>query len=90
MFTVAEQDNIKAITLKIGSQLTRKSYQGIQNLTQGHMLISSEYVGSKILECAAGFSSQAYDCCANSCVCFTGQFKELLICPLCNESRYDN
>src|SRR5882757_8469854 len=37
----------------------------------------------------SGLSFQIYDCCANSCVCFTGEFESLTICPLCNELRYD-
>jgi len=32
------------MVLKIGNQLTRKTFKGVQKLTQGHMEISSEYV----------------------------------------------
>jgi len=42
--TAAEKDNIKAMALKIGNQLTRKAFQGVQTLTKGHMEIGSEYI----------------------------------------------
>jgi hypothetical protein len=34
-------------------------------------------------------SFQVYDCCSNSCVCFTGEFESLTACPLCSEQRYN-
>ena len=39
-------DNIKAMALKFGNQLTRNAFKGVQKLTRGHMAIGSEYVGS--------------------------------------------
>ena len=89
LLTAAEKDTIKAMALKIGNQLTRKAYQGIQKLTHGHMEIASEYVSGRILECTSGIRPQIYDCCANSCVCFIGEFESLTMCPLCEEPRYD-
>jgi hypothetical protein len=89
VLTVAEKDSIKAMALKIGNQLTRKAFQGVQKLTHGHMKIGSEYVAGRILECASGVRFQIYDCCVNSCVCFTGEFESLTACPLCKEPKYD-
>jgi hypothetical protein len=53
------------------------------------MVIGSEYVAGRILEGALGLSFQVYDCCSNSCVCFTGEFESLTACPLCSEQRYN-
>ena len=53
------------------------------------MAIESEYVASRILEHASALSAQVYDCCANTCVCFTGEFESLTACPLCREPRLD-
>ena len=89
VLTVTEKDSIKAMALKLGNQLTRKAFQGVQKLTQGRMEIGSESVAGRILERASGLHFQVYDCCAKSCVCFTGEFESLLVCPLCNEPRYD-
>lgn len=89
IFSGEEKDNIKAIALKIGNQLTRKAYKGVQQLTKGYMAIGSEYAAGRILERASGLSFQIYDCCVNSCICFTGEFDLLTICPLCEEPRYD-
>jgi len=87
--TSAEKDTIKVMALEIGNQLTRKAYQGVQKLTHGHMEIRSEYVGGQILEHMSGIHPQVYECCANLCICFTGEFKSLTMCPLCKEPRYD-
>ena len=53
------------------------------------MAIASEYVAGRILARAAGLSFQIYDCCVNSCVCFTGEFELHMECPLCKEPRLD-
>ena len=42
-------------------------------------------VGSK----PSRFDFEIYDCCANTCMCFTGEFRNASVCPLCNELRYD-
>jgi hypothetical protein len=36
------------------------------------------------------FEPQRYDTCKNSCVAFTSLYESLTICPICNESRFDN
>jgi hypothetical protein len=35
----------------------------------------------------AGFKPEQYDCCINSCCCFTGSHESLDNCPYCNEAR---
>jgi hypothetical protein len=34
--------------------------------------------------------SVAYDCCINSCMCFTGKYAALQVCKYCNKPRRDN
>jgi hypothetical protein len=89
VFSIPEKDNIKVMALKIGNQLTRKAFKGVQKLAQGHMAIGSDYIARQILECVSSLSFEVYNCCVNSCVCFTREFNTLTICPLCNELRYD-
>jgi hypothetical protein len=36
----------------------------------------------------AGFKPEIYDCCPNSCCCFTGPHANLTQCPLCSEARF--
>lgn len=36
----------------------------------------------------AGFKPEIYDCCVDSCCCFTGPYADLDKCPYCNEARY--
>ena len=86
--TVAK-DNIKAIAFKIRNQLTRNAFKGVQRLTRGRMDIGSDYVANQILEHVSGLSTQVYNCCVNTCVCFTGEFESHTTCPLCREPRLD-
>ena len=83
------KDNIKVMALKIRNQLTRNVFKGVQKLTCGHMDIRTEYVTNQILENISGLSVQVYDCCVNTCVCFTGEFESHTTCPLCGEPRVD-
>ena len=89
VLSVVARDNIKAMALKIGNQLTRNAFKGVQKLTRGHMAIETEYVANRILEHASGLSVQIYDCCVNTCVCFTGELESLTTCPMCGEPRVD-
>ncbi|KAI0326296.1 hypothetical protein GY45DRAFT_1224723, partial [Cubamyces sp. BRFM 1775] len=36
----------------------------------------------------SGITPELYDCCVNSCVCFTGPHAHLTACPHCNETRH--
>jgi hypothetical protein len=38
----------------------------------------------------SGYSPERYDCCVNSCCCFTGPHAELTECPYCQASRYNS
>jgi len=89
VLTDKERDNVMAMALKVGNQLTQKAYKGVQRLTQGRMSIASEYIAGQILERMSKLSSQIYKCCINSCICFTGEFEPLTMCPLCGEPRHD-
>lgn len=53
------------------------------------MNLHSEYVADCILESASELSTQIYDCCVGSCVCFVGEFEDNTICPICEEPCYD-
>ena len=51
--------------------------------------ISSLYVITHKLAIISGIDPVYYDCCPNSCVAYTGQYKDDDQCPLCNEPRYN-
>ena len=53
------------------------------------MTIASEYIAGRILERASKLSVEIYDCCVNSCICFTGGLELLTTRPLCGEPRHD-
>ena len=41
----------------------------------------------KRVQFLAGFQPERYDCCINSCICFTGPYVDLTTCPTCNTDR---
>ncbi|PVF91701.1 hypothetical protein CPB86DRAFT_290180 [Serendipita vermifera] len=38
----------------------------------------------------SGWNSQRYNCCVNSCIAYTGIYRELADCPYCQMPRYDS
>jgi len=36
----------------------------------------------------SGIKPEIYDCCPNSCCCYTGSLRDLRECPYCNQPRY--
>jgi len=69
--------------------LTRRAYNGLRKFTENEMTLHSEHVADKILERTSELSFEVYDCCVQSCVCFTGEFEDATSCPICDEPRYD-
>jgi len=35
------------------------------------------------------FEPQKYDTCKNSCIAFTSSYENLIICPICDENRFE-
>ena len=53
------------------------------------MDLHSEYITKHILGCALELSSEIYNCCIRSCMCFTGKYENDTTCPICKEPHYD-
>jgi len=53
------------------------------------MDIGSDFIANQILEQASVLHAEVYDCCINSCMCYTGEFTELTNCLICGEPRFD-
>ena len=84
-----EKDNLKAAAYKITHQITKEAFEGLRYLTESRMEIGSDFVANRILERASKLKSEAYNCCVNSCMCYTGEFDKLTECSICGEPRLD-
>lgn len=67
-------------------QMYRDVRETIKRFT-GHVLDSRHVVKTKV-ENTTGVTQLQIDMCVNSCVAFTGPFKDLDKCPTCDEGRY--
>jgi hypothetical protein len=52
--------------------------------------LSSPYVMKRKLQTFSNLVEERYDCCIDSCMAFTGPYKDLDKCKICDEPRYDN
>ena len=89
VFSQWEKDNLKAAAYKVTHQITREAFEGLRLLTNSRMEIRSDFVANRILEQALKLSFEVFNCCVNSCMCYTGEFAQLTECSICSEPRLD-
>jgi len=89
VFTLQEKENLQAAAFRVTNGLTRVAFNGLRKFTRDRMNLDSEYVADKTLARSSELAFQIYDCCVQSCICFTGEFEDVMICPICEEPRYD-
>ena len=82
IFSQHEIDNPKAAAYKVSHHITREAFEGLQQLTDSHMDIRSDFIATQVLEQVSKLSPEVYDCCVNSCMCYTGEFAQLTICSV--------
>ncbi|THH16136.1 hypothetical protein EW146_g4451 [Bondarzewia mesenterica] len=79
---------LRQYSLKLRSHMTDKVYRALPSAFPDSIVPSLESARSHIA-CLAGFKLQIYDCCINSCCCYTGPHASLDICLYCKAPRYD-
>ena len=89
IFSHQEKDNLKAAAYKVSHHVTREAFEGLRQLTDSRMDIGSDFIAIRVFEQASKLSPEVYDCCVNSCMCYTGEFAQLTICSICGEPRLD-
>ncbi len=53
-----------------------------------HDRVSSWKVTSSHVQFLSGFRPVRYDCCPNSCICYTGPHEKKVSCPKCKTARF--
>ncbi|TFK45218.1 hypothetical protein OE88DRAFT_1640219, partial [Heliocybe sulcata] len=88
ILTDEDRDNIRAFKLRMVSKMSRESFD-LMRITFSHKLsISSEWIMLHRLTLLTGIEPEWYDCCINSCICYTGKYSVLDTCHYCHEARY--
>ncbi|KAL1701989.1 hypothetical protein EV121DRAFT_210964, partial [Schizophyllum commune] len=76
-----------------GSGITDETYRKLRYLPavkRAGMHIPSYKMAKRLTEKLSGVEATEYDCCINSCLCYTGPHANETVCPYCKESRRDD
>ena len=76
--------------LLLSGHLSRHVHNSIRILFGRRLDLDSMYKLYKRIANLAPIHKEQYDCCVNSCCCYTGKLTELVVCPHCKESRFDD
>jgi len=78
----------RAFAFLIRTQLTKEGFAMIPE-TWSIPNFKSEYVLRAKARSLAGIEPLRFDCCVDSCVCYTGHYALLEKCPRCNTPRFE-
>ena len=72
---------------KVKMDLTEKAFDALPTVFRREE-ISSWKVTSRRVRDLSGLSPVRYDCCPNSCICYTGSYEKLKECCQCGAPRF--
>ncbi|KAF6753356.1 hypothetical protein DFP72DRAFT_814138, partial [Ephemerocybe angulata] len=81
-------DILRAYSLKLDNNLTDATFRQLPQAFPKHNIASLK-VTRKRVEFLAKFRPQPFDCCINSCLCYTGAYEKADKCRFCKELRYN-
>ncbi|KAL1720499.1 hypothetical protein EV715DRAFT_196732, partial [Schizophyllum commune] len=79
---------LRHFALKNTTEMTEETFAKLR-----YAFPEANVASYKVTRRRAAFLSQfqpvPYDCCVNSCCCYTGSYSNKRTCPFCNADRYD-
>jgi hypothetical protein len=88
--TTAQRGDIDTFDFLVRSQVSVDTYHSMQErfiLKKNHTSLPSlKQLRTRMLA-LSGFKPRDYDCCVETCVCFSGPLANLTACPECNAPR---
>jgi hypothetical protein len=78
---------LRAYTFKVDEHLTDEAFAKIPSAFPKESVPTVKICRTR-LQVLSGFKPVPYDCCINSCCCFTGEHKDCTKCPYCGQDRY--
>lgn len=88
--TELDLDNIKMYSIVSDGALSWRLYNRIRSLFSHRLTLDTLYNLHKRMAELSQVTEVIYDCCINSCCCFTGRFLYDCFCSYCNEPRFDS
>ncbi|KAL1686982.1 hypothetical protein GGG16DRAFT_63256, partial [Schizophyllum commune] len=83
-----DMENIRAFNYKVEADLSAQNYTKLRRAFPSLKDLLSHNRLQTRMAFLSGLSPSRYDCCVNSCCCFTGPYAALDQCPFCNADRY--
>ncbi|KAG9125491.1 hypothetical protein FRC07_007398 [Ceratobasidium sp. 392] len=80
---------VQAFNMKVSTDITGISYSKLRRAFPDRLGdLPTEAKLCTRIGSISGLDGSPVDCCVNSCVAFTGDYKDEVICPYCPEPRY--
>lgn len=76
--------------LRLKGTFSRTLYEDFRRLYADKINIDSLYALHQRIMKLSGVREELYDCCINSCCCFTGELADLTACTWCHQPRLDS
>lgn len=84
----AELKNIHAFNFKVDTCCTTSTYEKLAPSFEGLEDLPSPDRLQRLMVKLSGLQPIMFDCCVNSCCCFTGNLKDFHHCPFCRQPRF--
>ena len=80
---------IRLFTFKLDMGLTERAFSALPTVFPDQCIPSWKVTCSHV-QFLLGFQPVRYDCCPNSCICYTAQYENLENCPQCRTARFQD
>ncbi|KAJ7733130.1 hypothetical protein B0H16DRAFT_1732424 [Mycena metata] len=87
--TEQDRDNIRAFRLKMLSNMPRVAFAQMRHAFRHKLEISSHWVMIHRIAILSCIEPMWFHCCPDSCMAYTGAYKDLTKCEYCNEPRFN-
>ena len=80
---------IRLFAFKLDMGLTERAFSALLTIFPDQHILSWKVMCSRV-QFLSGFQPVCYDCCPNSCICYTAQYKSLENCPQCGTAQFQD
>ncbi|KAJ8481557.1 hypothetical protein ONZ45_g15275 [Pleurotus djamor] len=80
---------LRQFSFKVEERISDESYAKLSFVFPGTTIYPFKVACARAAFLAE-FRPVPYDCCINSCCCYTGSLSKLNVCPYCGEDRFDS
>lgn len=81
-------DDLESFNYKVDTCVTDRAFEKLPRAFRRLQGMNSLDKIQRRMTSLSGVKPRRYDCCVNSCCCFTLEFAKLSFCPFCHEPRY--